>query len=265
MERPVARVALIGFGAIGEVVAERLLADRASPRLVAVAARSREEAVPEQLQVVAAPAELVALRPDLVVECAGQAALAEYAPELLAAGVDVMVASTGALAAPGILEEWLPADGRGRGRLIIPAGAVAGLDGLAAHRAAGLERVLYTSVKPPRAWRGTPAGEALDLETLAAPAVFFEGSAREAALAYPMNANIAATVALAGLGFDETRVRLVADPGAEGNSGLLEAESAIGRLRVETLAFASNNPRTSATTALSLVAAIRNMTARLVI
>jgi aspartate dehydrogenase len=260
-------VALIGFGAIGEVVAERVLADAEMPRLVAVAVRSRAEearaALPPEVRIVRGPAALAALGPDLVVECAGQEALAAYAPGLLAAGIDVMAASVGALARPGVLEAWLPAGSPGR--LFVPAGAIAGLDGLAAHRLAGLKRVAYTSIKPPRAWRGTPAEDALDLDALAEPTPFFEGSAREAALAYPKNANVAATVALAGIGLEETRVRLVADPAAEGNAGLLEAESALGRLRVETLAYPSANPRTSATTALSLVAAIRNRAARLVI
>ncbi|HET6467333.1 MAG TPA: aspartate dehydrogenase [Geminicoccaceae bacterium] len=260
-------VALIGFGAIGQVVARRVLADAEAPRLVAVAVRSRAEAartaLPPEVRVVSGAAALVALRPDLVVECAGQEALAACAPELLAAGIDVMAASVGALARPGVLEAWLPASAPGR--LFVPAGAVAGLDGLAAHRLAGLKRVVYTSTKPPRAWRGTAAEDAIDLDALGEPTSFFEGSAREAALVYPKNANIAATVALAGIGLDDTRVRLVADPAAEENAGLLEAESAIGRLRVETLAYPSANPRTSATTALSLVAAIRNRAARFVI
>lgn len=260
-------LALIGLGAIGRVVAERVLADPAAPKLIAVAVRSRageaRAALPPEVRIVGDPAALIALRPDLVVECAGQEALAAYAPELLAAGIDVMAASVGALARPGILETWLPAGVKGR--LFIPAGAIAGLDGLAAHRVAGLTRVDYTSTKPPRAWRGTAAESALDLDALTEPTCFFDGSAREAALAYPKNANVAATVALAGIGLDDTRVRLVADPGAEGNAALLEAESASGRLRVETSAYSSANPRTSATTALSLVAAIRNRTARLVI
>jgi aspartate dehydrogenase len=266
-DNPAASVALIGFGAIGRVVASRVLEDAEAPELVAVAVRSRAEAaraaLPPKVRILAEPADLIALRPDLVVECAGQAALAAYAPDLLAAGIDVIAASVGALARPGVLESWLP-DGV-PGRLFVPAGAIAGLDGLAAHRLAGLKSVVYTSTKPPHAWRGTPAEDALDLDALTGPTPFFEGSAREAALAYPKNANVAATVALAGIGLDATRVRLVADPAGEGNAGVIEAESAIGRLRVETLAYPSANPKTSATTALSLVAAIRNRTARLVI
>ena len=267
--RLVGTVAIIGFGAIGRVLAERLLADSEGPRLVAVAVRSNAQgaraALPPHVAVAGSLAELLQVRPDLAVECAGQEALAAFAPALLAAGIDVMAASTGALARPGVLEEWLPGGAQHRGRLFIPAGALAGLDGLGAHRLAGLERVTYTSIKPPAAWRGTPAEAGLDLDALARPAMFFEGTAREAALAYPKNANLAATVALAGLGLDATQVRLVADPAATGNTGILEAESKIGTLRVESAGRPSANPRTSASTAFSLAHAVANQTARLVI
>ena len=262
-------VAIIGFGAIGRELVQCLLADAKGPRLVAVAVRSGAEAaraaLPPHVAVAGSLAEMMLARPDLVVECAGQEALVAFAPDLLAAGIDVMAASTGALARPGVLEEWLPPDLPNRGRLLVPAGALAGLDGLGAHRLAGLERVSYTSIKPPAAWRGTPAEQALDLAALGKATTFFEGSAREAALAYPKNANLAATVALAGVGLDATRVRLVADPAAKGNTGILEASSAIGTLRVESAGRASANPKTSASTAFSLAHAVANMTARLVI
>jgi aspartate dehydrogenase len=267
--RLVGTVAIIGFGAIGRVLAGCLLANPEGPRLVAVAVRSNavaaRAALPPQVAIAGSPAELLQMRPDLAVECAGQAALASFAPALLAAGIDVMAASTGALARPGVLEDWLPPEAPHQGRLFVPAGAIAGLDGLGAHRLAGLERVSYTSIKPPGAWRDTPAEAKLDLDALAEATVFFEGSAREAALAYPKNANLAATVALAGAGLDRTQVRLVADPAAQGNTGILEAESRIGTLRVESAGRASENPKTSASTAFSLAHAVARTTARLVI
>ena len=106
---------------------------------------------------------------------------------------------------------------------------------------------------------------ALDLDALREPVVFFDGSAREAALAYPKNANLAATVALAGLGLDETRVRLVADPTANGNTGRIEATSAVGTLLVENAGAAGANPKTSASTAYSLAYALANESAHFVI
>lgn len=262
-------VAVIGYGAIGRVLIDEILSHAAWPRLVAVAIRSgRTEArsrLPADVALVEDPEALVSIRPDLVVECAGQEALAAYAPALLESGIDIMAVSTGAFAKPDVLETWLASEDEGRGRIMIPAGAIAGLDGLGAHRLAGLERVMYTSIKPPSAWLGTPAEQLLDLEGLSEPSAFFQGTARDAAISYPKNANLAATVALAGIGLEETKVRLIADPNSTENVGVLEAESTAGLLRVEQRGGASDNPKTSASTAFSLAHAVSNLNARLII
>jgi aspartate dehydrogenase len=259
-------IALIGFGAIGRTLAGLVAAE---PDLRLAGVMVRERAIPEArallpagVPVVGDRGALLSTRPGLVVECAGQEALLTHAEGVLAAGVPLMVISTGALATPGLLERLTA---RGSAPLIVPAGAIAGLDGLGALKQAGLQDVTYTSTKPPLAWRGTPAERILDLETLRERTVFFEGNARDAALRYPKNANLAATVALAGLGFERTRVRLVADPAAVGNVGEIEAMSEIGTLSVTMAGRASANPKTSASVAYSLLHAIRSRGARLVI
>jgi aspartate dehydrogenase len=206
----------------------------------------------------------LALTPALVVECAGQDAVRSYAPEVLGSGTCLMIISTGALAEPDFLEHLVEVSAP-PAQLLVPAGAIAGLDGLGALKLAGLNKVAYTSTKPPIAWRGTPAEQILDLDALESPTVFFEGSAREAALKYPKNANLAATVALAGLGFERTMVRLVADPSALGNTGIVEVESEIGSMSVVMAGRASGNPKTSASTAYSLLYEIRSRSSVLVI
>ncbi len=262
-------VAVIGYGAIGQTLASELIKDARAPRLSGVLVRSARDEVraslPKDVAVLTSTDELLMLAPDIVAECAGQDALVHYAPTLLSAGIDVMAIATGALARSGILDDLVARAKMGGARLIIPAGAIAGLDGLGAHRLAGLSRVTYTSVKPPIAWQGTPAENLLTLDALRERTVFFEGSAREAAISYPKNANLAATVALAGIGLDETIVRLVADPAATGNTGVIEAESAIGFLRIEMAGKASTNPKTSASTAYSLAYSLRNLTSTMVI
>lgn len=263
------RVAIVGYGAIGQALAAGLLRENRT-NLVGVLVRTRqlEEArasLPATVRVAATLDEILAAGPALVVECAGQGAIRECGMAVLSAGVDLMVVSTGALAMPDLLDAFREAAEGAGSRILVPAGAIAGLDGLGALRQAGLTSVTYTSTKPPLAWRGTPAEEWIDLASLREPATVFEGSAREAALRFPKNANLAATVALAGLGLDDTLVRLVADPGLDGSTGTVEATSAVGDMKVIMSGLASANPKTSASTVYSLLHAVRSRAATLVI
>ncbi|MBC7778704.1 MAG: aspartate dehydrogenase, partial [Proteobacteria bacterium] len=128
------------------------------------------------------------------------------------------------------------------------------LDALAAARFGGLSAVRYVGRKPIAAWRGTRAVETIDLERIDAATTVFEGSAREAALAFPQNANVCAAIALAGIGFDATSVRLVADPLARGNEHEIEAEGGFGTLRFNVVGKPlAENPKTSSLAAYSLL------------
>jgi aspartate dehydrogenase len=243
------RFALIGFGAIAEEMLRCLELAGELDALAGVLVR-REHPAEARFPLVRSVEALLDLDPEMVVECAGHQAMREFAPAVLAHGTDLLCASVGVLADPAFAAQI----GRSTGRLWIPSGAIAGVDGLLAARTAGLRRVTYTSVKPPSAWKGTPdAGRIGPQRTM-----IFEGSAREAAMRYPQNANVGATIALAGLGLDRTTVRLVSDPDANGPLGVIEADGDFGRLHVEILAYAAaRNPKTSLLTAHSLLAALR--------
>ena len=257
------RFALIGYGAITEELAgciercgelEMLLAVLVRPQRLAEA-RARAAG---RFAVVDRPEALIELAPAVVAECAGHGAMRQYAPALLSHGIDVICSSVGVLADREFEAQVAKASADGGGRLWIPSGAVAGIDGLLAARTAGLNEVTYTSIKPPAAWDGTPGERLLVGAAREARTAFFEGSAREAATQYPQNANVGATVSLAGLGLDRTRVRLVSDPSATGPLGIIEAEGGFGRMRFEILAYASpRNPKTSLLTAHSLYVALR--------
>jgi len=196
---------------------------------------------------------------NLVVECAGQDSVAEFGERALRLGADLMVIATGALADDALRGKLTVAAAESGSRILLPAGAIAGLDGLRALRRGGLASVRYVAVKPPKAWIGTPAEKLVDLEALVAPATFFRGSAGEAARLYPKNANISATVALAGVGFDDTEVELVADPTTSDNVGRIEAEGTVGRMELVLRGPPMpDNPRTSVVTAHSILEAIES-------
>ena len=147
----------------------------------------------------------------------------------------------------------------GGAQVQIQTGALTGVDALVAARSMGLEVVRHRIVKPPAAWKGTPAESLCDLDGLAGPTVFSRSSAAEVARTFPKNANVAMTTALAGIGPDETEIVLVADPTATTNRHELHAEGGFGVMDV---VMANNplpsNPKSSAMAALSLVRAIEN-------
>ena len=133
-------------------------------------------------------------------------------------------------------------------------------------RLSGLKSVRYRSVKPPIAWRGTPAEQQIDLDAIKQRTVFYRGGAGEAALKYPQNANVAATLALAGVGFEATEVELVADPAAPGNVHEIEVDGEAGSFTIRLQGRPSkSNPKSSALTAFSVARALLNESAVIVI
>ena len=146
------------------------------------------------------------------------------------------------------------------GRMLVLSGAVAGMDGLAAAREGGLESVTYEACKAPRSWKGSHAEQLVDLDALREATVFYEGTAGEAARLFPANANVAATIALAGIGMQATTVRLTADPAATRNTHRIHVKGRFGEFRIELNGRPlEHNPKTSMLAALSVVRACRQV------
>jgi aspartate dehydrogenase len=263
-------VGLIGYGGIaqGAVAAIRAAAGQVTfaGALCRPGRAAKARAELPAIDIVESLDELLARKPGVVTEVAGQGAVAEHGPVVLRRGIDLLVISIGALAEPKLLETLKAAAQAGGGRLLLPAGAIGGIDAIAAMRLGGLNAVRYRSRKPPAAWRGSPAEKVADLDSLKSRTVLYRGTAGEAALLYPQNANVAAAVALAGLGFDATEVELVADPDAPGNVHEIEAEGAAGRFAIQLQGRPSRtNPKTSALAALSVARALMNLETSIVI
>jgi aspartate dehydrogenase len=260
------RVALIGFGAIGQQLAALIRQNLNGVTIVGVATRAAPRPqdialLPQGARCVRRPEDFAALEFDLAIECAGHAALGEFGPQVLRQGRDLLIASVGALADRAVESELRLEAERSHARLLIPAGALGGLDVLSAARLGGLETVTYIGRKPVHAWRGTRAEKIVDLDDDSKmPALLFAGTARQAAREFPQNANAAAAVALAGLGFDRTRVQLIVDRGLGGNEHRISAQGQFGSFEITVCANAlPDNPRSSLLAPCSLARCVANL------
>ncbi len=250
------RIAVIGYGAMARSLQTSLAKSgdlfRIAAALVPTDSRS-ESAVGSDMRIFHDVNELIAWHPSLVVECAGHAAVRDAVPCVLRAGIDVVIVSIGSLSDAKLLADLEMAAVAGDSRLIVASGAIGGLDALRAAKRAGLTSVAYLGCKPPAAWRGSAAESLCDLSKITSRTVFFEGSAEEAARRFPKNANVTAAIALAGIGFDRTKVSLAADPAITCNTHNVTAQGAFGEFSI---ALHNNplpdNPKTSLLAAMSM-------------
>jgi aspartate dehydrogenase len=255
-------VVLIGFGAVGQAICRHLQTSTSitvSHVVVRAASANEARAVIEGM---AAPIRVVTQVPlgaQLCIECAGHVALGTHVVDALKRGVECAVLSTGALAEPGLSERLSDAALEGGTQVHLLSGAIGGMDALAAARLSGLEEVTYTGRKPPASWSPAPV-------STREVTVILQASAREAARLYPKNANVAATVALAGVGLDKTQVRLIADPSITENVHEIHAKGAFGELKIELRGKPlADNPKTSALTVLSALRFLHNRASSLTI
>jgi aspartate dehydrogenase len=199
---------------------------------------------------------------DMVVESASQNAVRSIVPRALEAGRDVMVLSVGALADEELRETLFRLAEQNNCKLYFPSGAVVGIDGINSASAAEISSVTLTTRKPPLGLAGAPHVEALgiELEKIEKETLLFEGTASEAVKAFPANVNVAATISLAGIGFERTKVRVIADPALSRNVHEITVEGKFGKFftRVENLP-SPENPKTSYLAALSAISTLKKI------
>ena len=209
--------------------------------------------------------DLIALKPDAVVEAASHDAVRDFGPRLLDAGISFIVLSCGALSDDALRNELERLAALRGAMLYIPSGGIGGLDTLKAVVVAGCDEAEIAVTKPPAAWKGIPYVEKLgiDLDALKGPTVLFEGTAREGVPYFPANVNIAAALSLAGIGFDRTRLKVVADPALRFNTHFITFKGKTGtvNIRFESLAF-PDNPKTSYLAAVSALAALKEFSSK---
>lgn len=261
------RVGIIGLGAIGRPLVEAIAAGDAGNVAVSgalVRDPARHAALPGAALVTADPATFLAQPMSLVVEAGGHAAVRDYGEAVLASGRDLMVVSVGAFADEELLARLRAAAQAAGRQILVPSGAIAGLDVIGAAAVGGLDAVSITTRKPPVAWRGT-AGAARALRATE-PVLLYEGPARAGVALFPQNVNVAAALALAGVGLDATTMRVYADPTVTLNTHEVQARGAFGELRLVLQNVPSGeNPKTGRVVAMSVLKAVRNRLAPLVI
>ncbi|MFQ5910380.1 MAG: aspartate dehydrogenase [Thermoplasmata archaeon] len=197
---------------------------------------------------------------DMVIEAASQDAARIYVPMALEKGKDVLMMSVGALVDDEFRAKCRLTAKKNGCRVYIPSGAVAGIDGLSAAACGNIEEVLLISYKPPEAFKGVRYLEErqIDLDSIQRATIIFEGHAKDAVRYFPRNINVAATVSLAGIGFEKTRVRLVADPSARMNTHRIIVKGDIGEIEVSCRNLPSPlNPKSSLLAALSAISTVK--------
>jgi aspartate dehydrogenase len=258
------RVAIAGLGAIGRAVARRLSDGLPGLSLACAAVRDRAKAQAWlETQKIACPLVPVEAFPkyaDLAIECAPASALDAICRPMLEAGKAVMVISCGALLERGDLIALAKAKG---GQIIVPTGALLGLDAVTAAAEGVIHSVRMTTRKPPNGLAGAPflVANGIAVDGLREPKRVFSGTARAAAVGFPANVNVAAALSLAGIGPDRTLIDIWADPGVERNCHTIEVDADSARFTLSIENVPSENPKTGRITALSVIAALRKLSA----
>jgi aspartate dehydrogenase len=260
------RVAIAGLGAIGRVLARRLADGMPGLALACAAVRDRGKAQTwldaERIVCPLVEPEEFPSHADLAIECAPAAILDRICRPMLQAGRTVMVLSAGALLQCPELIALAKANG---GQIIVPTGALLGLDAVTAAAEGNIHSVRMTTRKPPNGLVGAPYLEAnsISVEGLTEAKRVFSGTAREAAAGFPANVNVAAALGLAGIGPDRTTIEIWADPAVERNCHSIEVDADSARFTLTIENIPSENPRTGRITALSALAALRKLHAPL--
>ena len=192
-----------------------------------------------------------------MVECASPDAVRAFAEQVLSRGKDLLMMSSGALTEPALVRTLANVAERSGCRLLVPSGALGGIDAIRAVRDR-LREVTLTTTKPPGGLRGAPGFKEWESREITRPEVVFEGTAMETVKLFPANVNVSAAVSLAGIGPDRTQIRILAVPGLKRNCHDVEIEGEFGRLAIHIENVPTENPRTGRLTILSMIRAVQD-------
>jgi len=205
---------------------------------------------------------------NMVIEAASQEAVRQYSVKVLTENKDLMVMSTGALLDDALFQQiFTLATSKGR-KVYVPSGAIVGLDNIKSAAVGPIEEVTLTTRKPPLSFEGSPLikKRKIDLSSLKGPLVLYEGPAREAVKLFPQNVNVAASLSLAGIGPDRTKVRVITDPGIKEITHEIHVKGDFGELTTKTINKPfPKNPKTSYIAALSAIATLKKISGSIIV
>lgn len=255
------KVGIAGLGAIGSAVAKALIGGIEGMELTAISDPSPSINLPTPNYDLAELPDAV----DLVIECLPPHIAPDCANACQQAGKDlIMISACALLNDPKIIEQNKATNSR----IIVPSGALSGIDGVSSLKQMGIKRAVIASTKKPLAYSGAPYIEEnkIDLSAIKEKTCLFKGNALEAAKGFPANVNVAATLSLAGIGAEKTEVEIWADPDIKGNQHAIEVQGEFSTIQSKIINTPDpQNPKSSMLAAQSIVATLRNLTAPLII
>src|ERR1700761_3389974 len=260
------RVAVVGLGPIGVKVVEAL--DKGIDGLVLTAVSVQDPAKHQAfLSKLSKPPAVLPIDglhevADMVVECAPARLVRSIVAPFVSRGKTAIVLSVGALLQN---EDLIALAKEHGGQIVVPTGALIGLDAMTAAAVGTIHSVRMITRKPIAGLLGAPhlVEHNIEIEGITEPLRIFEGTAREAAKGFPANLNVAVALSLAGIGADRTRVEIWADPTVTRNTHRIEVDSDSARFAMSIENIPSENPKTGKITALSVIAALRKLRAPL--
>lgn len=256
------KIGIAGIGSIGKTVCQALLEGQIKGMKLAAVS---ETGGTMPFDVPNLSFQDLAQTSDIICECLPPDIVPELAEIVLKAGKTLVLISSAALLRFPDIKKWVK---EGQGRIIVPSGALFGLDGVAALRSAGIKKAQIRSTKKPMAYAGAPyiVQKNIALETITTPTCLFKGNAQEASAAFPANVNVAATLSLAGIGPENTEVQVWAAPHAIGNAHEIRLEGEFSTLtaRVENMPNPTN-PKSSILAGHSVIAALKSLTDDIVV
>ena len=256
-------IGIVGCGTVGKALLKAQESGKLTLPIAGIASRTEHTAQSflkglENPPTYCSIEELI-IKADLIVEAAGGYAVPDLARATFAAGKDLMVISVGALLDHPEVLDLAKEQGC---KLYAPSGAIAGLDGIKSASSGRIDYVTITTRKAPKALEGSPylVEKGISVIDLTEEQEIFSGTAREACRGFPANVNVSAAVSLAGIGPDQTRIRIMAVPGLKRNCHEIDMEGEFGKLHMRIENIPTENPRTGRLTVMSIIRTLQGIT-----